>query len=68
MLCHYPLSLDDKKVSSKDTKHFTKALAGKTVDRAEGSLRFESYGFSVIDLLGAYSFLMFSLKASKMKR
>jgi hypothetical protein len=68
MLCHSPSSLDDKKVSSKDTKHFTIALSGKTVDSAEGALCFESYGVSVIDLLGAYSFLLFSLKASKMKR
>jgi len=67
MLCHSPSSLNDKKVSSKDTNHFTIALAGKTVDRAEGSLCLESYDVSVIDLLGAYSF-KFSLKADKMKR
>ena len=35
---------------------------GKTVDRAEGSLRFENYEISVIDLPGIYSFSTFSLE------
>jgi len=45
---HSPSSLDDKKVSSKDTKHFAVALARRNVDRADGALCFESYGVSVI--------------------
>src|SRR3972149_1915985 len=36
---------------------------GKTVDRAEGTLRFEDYDISVIDLPGIYSFSTFSLEA-----
>ncbi len=35
---------------------------GKTVDRAEGSLCFENYEISVIDLPGIYSFSTFSLE------
>jgi len=35
---------------------------GKTVDRAEGSLHFENYEISVIDLPGIYSFSTFSLE------
>jgi ferrous iron transport protein B len=35
---------------------------GKTVDRAEGSLCFENYDISVIDLPGIYSFSTFSLE------
>jgi ferrous iron transport protein B len=35
---------------------------GKTVDRAEGTLRFENYDISVIDLPGIYSFSTFSLE------
>jgi len=35
---------------------------GKTVDRAEGTLRFEDYDISVIDLPGIYSFSTFSLE------
>jgi len=41
---------------------------GKTVDRAEGTLCFENYDISVIDLSGIYSFSKFLLKANKMKR
>jgi ferrous iron transport protein B len=35
---------------------------GKTVDRAEGSLRFEGYDITVIDLPGIYSFSTFSME------
>ena len=35
---------------------------GKTVDRAEGSLCFENYEISIIDLPGIYSFSTFSLE------
>src|SRR4030066_418937 len=35
---------------------------GKTVDRAEGTLCFENYNISVIDLPGIYSFSTFSLE------
>jgi len=35
---------------------------GKTVDRAEGTLRFESYNITVIDLPGIYSFSTFSME------
>ena len=35
---------------------------GKTVDRAEGTLCFEDYDISVIDLPGIYSFSTFSLE------
>jgi ferrous iron transport protein B len=35
---------------------------GKTVDRAEGTLRFEDYDISVVDLPGIYSFSTFSLE------
>lgn len=35
---------------------------GKTVDRAEGSLRFEGYDITVIDLPGIYSFSTFSIE------
>jgi ferrous iron transport protein B len=35
---------------------------GKTVDRAEGSLRFEGYDFTIIDLPGIYSFSTFSME------
>ena len=40
----------------------------KTVDRTEGSLCFENYDISVIDLPGTYSFSIFSLKTNKMKK
>jgi len=35
---------------------------GKTVDRAEGNLRFEGYDITVIDLPGIYSFSTFSME------
>jgi ferrous iron transport protein B len=35
---------------------------GKTVDRAEGTLRFEDYDITVIDLPGIYSFSTFSME------
>lgn len=35
---------------------------GKTVDRAEGTLRFEDYEIKVIDLPGIYSFSTFSME------
>ncbi len=35
---------------------------GKTVDRAEGTLSFENYDVSVVDLPGIYSFSTFSLE------
>ncbi len=35
---------------------------GKTVDRAEGTLRFEDYDIKVIDLPGIYSFSTFSME------
>lgn len=35
---------------------------GKTVDRAEGTLRFEDYEITVIDLPGIYSFSTFSME------
>ncbi len=35
---------------------------GKTVDRAEGTLRFEGYDITVIDLPGIYSFSTFSME------
>jgi len=35
---------------------------GKTVDRAEGSLHFEGYDITVIDLPGIYSFSTFSME------
>jgi len=35
---------------------------GKTVDRAEGSLRFEGYDITIIDLPGIYSFSTFSME------
>ncbi len=35
---------------------------GKTVDRAEGTLRFEGYDFTIIDLPGIYSFSTFSME------
>jgi ferrous iron transport protein B len=35
---------------------------GKTVDRAEGTLRFEDYDISIVDLPGIYSFSTFSLE------
>ena len=35
---------------------------GKTVDRAEGTLRFEDYEVTVIDLPGIYSFSTFSME------
>src|SRR3990170_3396876 len=86
MSCH-PSSSNNKKISSKNAKHLTVALAGnanvgksvifnqltganqiignwpgKTVDRAEGTLCFENYNISVIDLPGIYSFSTFSLE------
>jgi ferrous iron transport protein B len=35
---------------------------GKTVDRMEGTLRFENYDISIVDLPGIYSFSTFSLE------
>jgi ferrous iron transport protein B len=35
---------------------------GKTVDRAEGTLRFEDYDIHIVDLPGIYSFSTFSLE------
>src|SRR4030067_2137162 len=86
MSCH-PSSSNNKKISSKNAKHLTVALAGnanvgksvifnqltghhqiignwpgRTVERAQGSLRGDGCAASVIDLPGIYSLSTFSLE------